>query len=323
MKLNDLNISEIISLCKSEIAKLSTSKETCIKLYELIQELKESEEVSEMEQPRKFLFVSDRDQIKPQHPELTLCNPELIMNLLNQESQLFLYNSESESNESCRSMKRSQAKINLLNEPECDSVISTAEEHQITCIKVDSDLRKLKPKSTSSTTSLLPKKIEKLEKSMSFNVEVSSTPKKVFQRSSTIRRAIRKQPLTSTMIKPEVKKMRIPPPLLSSSIAQDVKEVKVIKRKRSSSMKKNDKKMKKVCSKCSSCRNKYDNKSSDLPLNLKNLKYPIKFCPNLKSKDIDRINVLDTLSSMGYENNLKPTNNNNCYGYGDVNVWFL
>ena len=237
-----------------------------------------------MEQPRKFHFVSDRD-IKPIHPDLTLCNPELIMTLINQcqdsvsqAEMLFLYNSYSESS---KSMKRSKAKINLVQDPEGDSVISTAEEHQITCLKVDVDFKKMKPKSQSSTASLLPKKL--LDKSITFNVDIASTPKKVFQRSSTIRRAIRKQPLTSTMIKSEAKKMRIPPPLLSSSIVPEVKE---LKRKRSSRVRKSKKaKLQKKCSCCKMC----ERKNSDLPLNLKSLKYPIK---HFQSSSVPLISLL-------------------------------
>lgn len=287
----------------------------------MLQQIKSEEsQVSEMEQPRKYRFVSERD-LKVDHAELTMCNPELLMTMLNQceaqgdlPSNLFLYNSEEDdSNDSSKSLKRSQATINLLKSQD-DTVISTAEEHQITCIKVESDFKKMKPKSTSSTTSLWTRK--KINDSITFNVNSASTPKKVFHRTSAIRKAIRKQPLTSTLIKSESKKLKIPPPLLSSSIVPDVK---VVKRARSGSLRKERKnKIQKLNECCQKCERKLNKKP-----NFQNLKYPIKFCPNLKSKDIDRIQS-ECIDSLGYENNLLPcAAKSNCYGYGEYNVWFL
>lgn len=297
---------------------MANSKENCIRLYELLQLIKSEE--SEMEQPRKFRFVNDRE-INVNHAELTVCNPDLLMTMLNQcptsndlVSQLFLYNSEDESSDSTKSLKRSQATINLHKEDN-DTVLSTAEQHQITCINVDGDFKKILPKSTSSTTSLLGLK---RKDSISFNVNVASTPKKVFHRTSAIRKAIRKQPLTSTLIKPEVKKSKkIPPPLLSSSI---VPAVKTLKRNRSSSVQRKERqsKFQKISKQncCKMCRKKITRPT------VENLKYSVKFCPDKKTKDIDRVNE-EYLDYLGYENNLKRCTNTNCYEYGDYNVWFL
>ena len=60
---------------------------------------------------------------------------------------------------------------------------------------------------------------------------------------------------------------------------------------------------------------------------LKRTKYSIKYFPNMKAQDIDRLNVdtddVQMSSSCGFELNLLPIVNSNCYLYGDYKFWIV
>jgi hypothetical protein len=57
-------------------------------------------------------------------------------------------------------------------------------------------------------------------------------------------------------------------------------------------------------------------------LKWKSLKYPVKFFPNMKSQDIDRLNRAEDCVLSSYECHLKPVLKSS-YSYGDYNVWIL
>ena len=229
-----------------------------------------------------------------------------------------------------------------------DSIVSTAEEHLTQHhlhLQPPQDL-KFKPKSTSSTTSLLEllrKKVttrsvaaakKRTEISgVTFNVECASTPKKRLPRSSTpktlLKSSTRRErplpchPFSSTVISVHKsgKAKSIPPPLLSSSTYR------VSKRKNSRS----SVAAASTCKQCSVKKSSTRRLSTKLtrqsmlvehvvgvnmqPGYFKNFKFPIKFLPNRKTKDIDRL-------ASGHECNMKPVLKS-CYSFGDYNVWIV
>jgi hypothetical protein len=190
------------------------------------------------------------------------------------------------------------------------------------------------------------------DNSMTFNVEFASTPKKSIPRSSTPKRLttrvkaknerVRKQaepvqtPFSSTVLSVaqiiqensnhSSQLKTIPPPLLSSSLIKPSVQNstrKILKRL-------NEKKnltecyksiQKKNCSlKCKySCSKPKKKSTAIISSTLKTLKYPIKFYPNVKSQDINR---LSTKKCSQFD--CDPQMNIYCYGnYGDYNVWIL
>jgi hypothetical protein len=228
-----------------------------------------------------------------------------------------------------------------------DSLVSTADEHchsQIYSVVPPNLLAFVRPKITSSMITLkqknnimskvqTPKMKKRLDQSMTFLVESASTPKKTLPRSSTpnsIRISSKhstnkKQqqkrqlivPFSSTLIS-EKKTIpyeckQIPPPLLSSSIAGIETPQKVHHHHKKSKIHQ--------CQKSNKKQQQQHDKRKQSVLKLKVQKqikqiqtvtnksfnkYPIKYFPNTKTIDIDRVNVQDE-----------------CYNYGDYNVWFL
>lgn len=389
------------------------------KLTMIIEEAEIDNQTYDIEMPRnkKFLNVlTDRDNCGKSRADISACQPELYFTMLKEnmchESSVELQQVPIEQNESelymlqtsptlqltkvnffnesvdasTKSLKRSLAKADLSsdNTNEGESIISTAEEHLTSKINLkQTDLKNLKPKSTSSTASLLnlikpKKKIQKPQvaaqsnKSMTFNVDFASTPKKTIPRSSTpkaikVKRSLREklsEPFSSTVISMQVSsktsknmlnliKKTIPPPLLSSSAAHPNESLKLRKRARcstsqdkESSSKRSHKdsqrksKRSKRSSSCKQCEMiKYSKKTSNQdvikllkePFRAFNVaaaaqqqefKFPIKYLPNLKSQDIDRLNGCDDYIS--YENNMRPVQKaTSSYSYGDYNVWYL
>jgi len=172
------------------------------------------------------------------------------------------------------------------------------------------------------------------------SVEFTSTPKKQLPRSSTpktlkkpsLRKLVKEkqqhqQPFSSTVISEQapkivnnVVKKCIPPPLLSSSsykgnMSLITKNKNVSKRTRSSFA---------SCKQCNIKPKRLSKKSSVLleqacqmqPNSFKNFKFPIKYLPNKKTKDIDRLNSVDDCK-------LNPPTLKTCYSFGDYNVWIL
>ena len=183
---------------------------------------------------------------------------------------------------------------------------------------------------------------------VTFSVDFASTPKKQLPRSSTpktlkkasLRKVIKEkqqcQPFSSTVIsedKPKTinivsHKKCIPPPLLSSSS---------YKLNRSLTNRKNiSKRTRNSFASCKQCNikpkrlsTKLTKKSSVLleqacqmqPNYFKNFKFPIKYLPNKKTKDIDRLNSVE--DNLAYDCNIKPPALKTCYSFGDYNVWIL
>ncbi len=284
----------------------------------------------------KFMNVASRSKINSQQ-EMSFCKPELVFTHLQSSEYNFssfyeeeefensldqfplLHNTSSSATltnttnfEMLCSTNPSNSTIIDRQKDEGKSIISTAEEHFRLRTTMLNSVSSLKPKSTSSTASLLklvrskivPKSLRKSNKSITFNVDVASTPKKVLPRSSTPKRIVTSKPLISSTVietktKKQVQKAKIiPPPIFSSSVVgQKIERVRVCKRKRSSGKKEhNTKKQKQSTTTTTTTTSKLFKK------------YPIKFYPNMRIQDIDRVNFVD----LGIE-----------YNYGDYNVWYL
>ena len=200
---------------------------------------------------------------------------------------------------------------------------SDSQRHSINLKK----LGNLKPKLTSSTLSLL--KTDKCNQSITFNVDSASTPKRVMIRSSTPRTKARKNILTSTMIeKPKMLKKKS-----IQSIDSTNKKIKRVKPFRISdfisstgiSNEINIDQINKVGLKARNTCHELNYKERELN-QWKKLKYPVKYYPNMKVKDIDRLsecNMGDAQSSCGsFECNMRPMVNN-CYVYGEYKFWIV
>jgi hypothetical protein len=177
------------------------------------------------------------------------------------------------------------------------------------------------------------------------NVEFTSTPKKQLPRSSTpktlkkssLRKVVKdkqqqhQQPFSSTVISEQapkivnsVVKKCIPPPLLSSSsykgnMSLITKNKNVSKRTRSSfaSCKQCNIKPKRLSTKLTKKSSVLLEQACQMQPNyFKNFKFPIKYLPNKKTKDIDRLNSVDDCK-------LNPPTLKTCYSFGDYNVWIL
>jgi hypothetical protein len=352
----------------------------------------------ELARNNKFEKVNERRGVDNYcQPELSVCKPELYFTVLHDQDEFFDENDSMDSFDRLpvlnNTVSVTQAGLasgllllhcsvydnsNITTKQNGESIISTAEEHfdinhHMTVLN---EIAHLKPKSQSSTTSLLKllkQKITRPSKSESrkfqaaenstitFNVDIASTPKK-YRRSSTpktiqtatVRKSSsskRVKQFSSTVIKQQstiVKPSKhcsatktIPPPLLSSSYVHvEEDKVQLGKRKRSSSKKdlsnkqgaKKLKFLKESCHLCQKttskrkisydgvdCRSVIPRISSRF---IKNVKYPIKFYPNMRTQDIDRVNFVDDLY-LGYDFVPKPTQQTSCYNIGDYNVWYL
>ena len=189
-------------------------------------------------------------------------------------------------------------------------------------------LRNLKPKLTSSTLSLL--KADNCNQSMSFNVDFASTPKRVMVRSSTPRAKPKKNMLTSTVIeKPKMLKKNIKSIQSIDSANKRIKRVKPLRisdfiSSTGISNEINIDQINKIGAGLKSC---HDLNCQERELNQwKKLKYPIKYYPHMKVKDIDRLsqcNMGDAQLSCGsFECNMRPMVNN-CYVYGEYKFWIV
>jgi len=190
------------------------------------------------------------------------------------------------------------------------------------------------------------------DNSMTFNVEYASTPKKSMPRSSTPKRLtsrakpksdrVRKQaesaqtPFSSTVLSVaqiiqeqsnHLSQLKtIPPPLLSSSLIKPPCQNSTRRILKRLNEKKNltecfKSNHKKNCSfKCKYlCAKPKKASTAIISSTLKSLKYPIKFYPNVKSQDINRLSTKKCSQSES-----DPQMNIYCYGnYGDYNVWIL
>ena len=213
--------------------------------------------------------------------------------------------------------------------------------------------------STTSLFGLIRKQTEKRSiakklpteiSTVTFNVDFASTPKKNLPRSSTprpiqLRKSVKESkqqqcvPFSSTIISEQAPKVFnslakkcIPPPLLSSSSYQP-SLAKNPKRARSSSCKQCcSLKPKRLSTKVTqkqqqlqrkSAVNVLDHVASQIrqPNYFKNFKFPIKYLPNKKSQDIDRLSSIDD-HMAAYECSMKPVLKS-CYSFGDYNVWIL
>ena len=326
---------------------MTSNNKKLVKLLNILQEESTSSMSNEtftIEQPRhsKFSNVQTmRDNCGNNRAEITACQPEMYLSIMQNSSCMPEISLRS-------SLRRSLAKINLiqpshqsnscLNINEGDSIVSTAEEHLTNQLNIKNAEMKFKPKSTSSTTSLFnlvrrqaSKRTKKDDSTVTFNVDFASTPKKNLPRSSTPRVNKRKQfvqPFSSTVISEQspkvcnsLAKKSIPPPLLSSSSYQP--SVKIAKRARSSSCKQCSLKPKRLSTKKQrkSAMNVVASQISQ-PNYFKNFKFPIKYLPNKKSKDIDRLSSVDDRHLGSYECEMKPVLKS-CYSFGDYNVWIL
>jgi hypothetical protein len=399
----------------------------------------------ELARNNKFENVNERRGAQTNfQPELSVCKPELYFTAINEDmcdefefdeeedndnsidsfDRLAMYNHNYNNNTAVSTTNAGLASSGLLllhytnclngsssTKHNCEtSIISTAEEHFDIDhhVSLFNEFASLKPKSQSSTTSLLkffkhkisrPSQVKSSAKKnrladsistqLTFNVDVASTPKKIRRSSTpkcvaaapqTIRKASSSKKVkqfSSTMIKQlsgvvahqnTVSKptrfsvattKTIPPPISSSSyvhivaVAQVDDKVKLGKRKRSSS--KRDvsnkpsaaKKLKYVKESYQCCpaatttkrradcseNRKVEAAMQRIPSSLiKNLKYPVKFYPNMRTQDIDRINFVDenVLYTMGsgFRATRQPQQQqhqakSSCYNIGDYNVWYL
>lgn len=190
--------------------------------------------------------------------------------------------------------------------------------------------------------------IEKMN-GVTFSVDFASTPKKQMPRSSTpktlkktsLRKVIKEkqscQPFSSTVISEQAPKIVnsvmnkkcIPPPLLSSSSYKVnrsliAKTKNVSKRTRSSfaSCKQCNIKPKRLSTKLTKKSSLLLEQACQMQPNyFKNFKFPIKYLPNKKTKDIDRLNGAE--DHLTYDCTVKPPTLKTCYSFGDYNVWIL
>ena len=317
-------------------------KQTYIKLVDLLKNSSKSHQNSE--QPEVHLkkypcVTSKRGQNQMAHSDITICQPELTFN--HDLSVLSHETSSTNTMTNSHSMKRSMAKFNLLkkNDPNAVSIVSTADEHLKSQLQVNLSLVDMKPRLTSSMVTSSSN-----DTAVTFNVEFASTPKKNIPRSSTPKAQRRlkprsfnseKAPMSSTLIQ---ENLRLPPPLLSSSLQSKCtqrpnpllvlrsKSSKRAKRCLSSTRKSVHLKKIRVNKVKSNGSNKKQMPTLTIEL-LKRTKYSIKYFPNMKAQDIDRLNVdtddVQMSSSCGFELNLLPIVNSNCYLYGDYKFWIV
>ncbi len=252
-------------------------------------------------------------------------------------------------NEHPHLLRRSLAKYNLVTPKRSSvesSIISTAEGHfKSGMSRKITKLRDIQPKLSSSLISM--KKSTKQDQ-ITFHVECASTPTRPIKRSSTPKSLVRmkKNILTSTVIEKRSLKSKL----------EDLSAIKekVVSHKRSkisvgnSSTPKRLKKSKKIhfsefiSSTGISNEINLDQHQFVKPkpirfdVNAKNLmnrewkklKYPIKYYPNMKVKDIDRnfedmyggSNIPSLARSFDY--NLRPVTNS-CYSFGDYKFWIV
>jgi hypothetical protein len=371
-----------------------------------------------------FNVITERDNCGKSRAEITAYDPHVQLTLLNSNNHLISV-SQCElasgvlksSQDSLNTSEQSSLETTKCNNDNGESIISTCEEHLTTQLALQvlqqTQLNNLKPKSTSSTTSLLrlvkknsshvkqrifnknneykiasKSKKNDSNKSMTFNVDIASTPKRKIPRSSTPKLLNKKsckksekkpvrhqinEPFSSTVLSSiaanlfELKQAvkTIPPPLLSSSLNHDECSIQIDFNRLKYKIRKSSSKKIKVessCRKCDRIKRKHQNtdgcsnsnsceaktnvrkklkyetsesarkpkvtsslKQSTRKLSWRNLKYPIKYYPNMKSQDIDRLNTVeDCCNTVGasYECQLKPVLKSS-YSYGDYNVWIL
>ena len=374
-----------------------------------------------------FNVITERDNCGKNRAEITAYDPQVQLTLMNSNNPMISV-SQCElasgvlksSQDSLTISEQSSLETTKCNNDNGESIISTCEEHLTTQLAFQvlqqTQLKNLKPKSTSSTTSLLrlvkknsssvknrifnnnefkvpvskPTKTVDSNKSITFNVDIASTPKRQIPRSSTRKSLIKKsskkseikrsnrnpinEPFSSTVLsniacnlfelKHAVK--TIPPPLLSSSLNHDECSIQIDFNRLKYKIRKSSSKKIKIessCKKCDRIKRKHQNtdgcsnsnscdaktnvrkklkyetseqsnkkskvssslKQSTRKLSWRNLKYPIKYYPNMKSQDIDRLNQAeDCCNTVGasYECQLKPVLKSS-YSYGDYNVWIL
>lgn len=254
-------------------------------------------------------------------------------------------------------LRRSLAKYNLAKRQH-ESIISTAEGHftkRQDMTKLSSKkLKSLRPKMTSSMIS----HVQESPDQITFHVENASTPKRI-QRSSTPRTLLklRKNILTSTLIekksikanidnlsviKEKTKKRTASSKLTSKSTQTPAKRLK---------LKTNSKKSAEFFSSTGiSCEVNLDQIGDKLAPAMsarhskkhlrkaewRNLKYPIKYAPNMKVKDINRLDVycLDDLYSGSIPCSMATATtksslrslpvSNSCYSCGDsLKFWII
>ncbi len=161
------------------------------------------------------------------------------------------------------------------------SIVSTAEEHIQTHLTLMPHYQQSNPKLTSSVISF--KSSLTADKSITFNVDFASTPKKILQRSSTPKQQLiqkRRSKKSKLIVKV------IPPPLLTSSFRSVQKQHLLTKRKVcQSSMKKQNKRVKL----------QINHDSSKKVFN-----FPIQYL-NAKTRDIDRNNLSQNLLFADYK----------------------
>ncbi len=241
---------------------------------------------------------------------------------------------------------RARLSLQLNDESICisqnhSSIVSTAEEHLDANLNMVSASHCLKkPKLTSSTLTLLDRIKMKQEDlcSISFNVEITSTPKKTFQRSSTHKHIGKSSKSTKPAIKSGIihsavvkqtktsksNKILRPPRFASSfqSVCKPNRKPKCTECKPSNSHAKQIKQHAKML-KVASAIPKFDT-----------LKFPLRFL-RTKTKDIDRVNFNFETNDFFYNNN----NNNSHYHHhfqpisisnntffnlnGDYKLWIL
>jgi hypothetical protein len=160
------------------------------------------------------------------------------------------------------------------------SIVSTAEEHIQTHLTLMPHFQS-NPKLTSSIISF--KSSLTADKSITFNVDFASTPKKILQRSSTPKQQLMPKRQSK---KPKLIVKVIPPPLLTSSFRSVQKQHYLTKRKVcQSNMKKQNKRVKL----------QINDDSSKKVFN-----FPIQYL-NAKTKDIDRNNLSQNLLFSDYK----------------------
>lgn len=244
-------------------------------------------------------------------------------------------------------LRRSLAKYNLVSPKRCtveSSIISTAEGHfKSGMSKRTTKLRDVKPKRTSSVISMKTGNQDQI----TFHVECASTPTKSIKRSSTPKSLVRmkKNILTSTVIEKRSLKSELKD---LSAIKENVVSLKRSKMSScNSSTPKRLKKSKKmhfsefisstgVSNEINLDQHQFVearpvrrdmNERNLQKKEWKKLKYPIKYYPNMKVKDIDRnfADMYDGSSipslASSFEYNLRPSNS--CYSYGDYKFWIV
>lgn len=216
-----------------------------------------------------------------------------------------------------------------------ESIVSTAEGHfKKSMEKIK--LKNLKPKLTSSI----------LSEQITFNVENASTPKQI-QRSSTPRilLKLKKNILTSTLIeKRSLKSGLANLSVIKSSVQNSKKSQKTLRNSSNTRLKKSKKinfvdfisstglsneiNLDQISNKPVRNGNRDCLKKSEW----KKLKYPIKYCPNMKVKDINRLDNVDELYNRSGPSTCSHGNSfeykirsftNDCYVYGDYKFWIV